>query len=154
MNLELGCGNHPTQGWTHHDRWKHARHIDLAFDLEVFPWPIANETIEKILATDVFEHLKCDVQVWLDECWRVLKAEGELSMRLPQWNNPYSWRDPTHQRVFHKESFLYWCPYAHGTVWRDFGQYYFGQGYQQWWTQKSVTVEANDLRFVLVKILS
>lgn len=150
--LELGCGNHPEPGWTHHDRWKHSPHVDVAFDLEVMPWPLADASVEKLLATDVFEHLKCDVQTWLDECWRVLIPQGELSLRLPAWNNPYSWRDPTHYRVFHHESFLYWCPQARGTVWKDFGRYYFGPGYQKWWTQKSVKSEAEDLRFVLIKI--
>lgn len=151
MNLELGCGNHPTHGFVHHDRWKHSPHVDLAFDLAVFPWPLADSTVDKLLAIDVFEHLKCDVQTWLDECWRILRVDGTLSMRLPAWDNPYSWRDPTHQRVFHPESFLYWCPHAKGTVWRDFGRYYFGEGYTKWWDQRMVTRECKDLRFLLCK---
>lgn len=152
MRLELGCGNHPTPGYVHHDRWKHSPHVTVAFELEIIPWPIAEGTVDRLLATDVFEHLKLDVRVWLDECWRVLKVGGELSMRLPAFNNHYSWRDPTHQRVFHPESFLYWCPHAKGTVWQDFGRYYFGKGYTKWWDQKSVVTEANDLRFTLCKM--
>lgn len=154
MKLELGSGNHPTPGYVHHDRWKHSPHVDLAFELEAIPWPLLNGSVERLLATDVFEHLKLDVQVWMDECWRVLRPNGILSMRLPAYDNPYSWRDPTHQRVFHPESFLYWCPNAKGTVWRDFGRYYFGPGYHQWWEQKSVEREAKDLRFTLCKISS
>ena len=153
LRLELGCGNHPSVGFVHHDRWKHSDHVQLAWDLEVFPWPLPDSTVQIIKATDVFEHLKCDVQTWLDECWRVLVYGGELNMRLPAWDNPYSWRDPTHQRVFHKESFLYWCPDAEGTVWRDFGRYYFGQGYAKWWMQQSVQPEVKDLRFILCKTL-
>jgi hypothetical protein len=124
----------------------------MAFELEEMPWPIHTGSVEVLLATDVFEHLKLDVQTWLDECWRVIRSGGRLIMRLPAYDNPYSWRDPTHQRVFHPESFLYWCPHAKGTVWRDFGQYYFGPEYQKWWTQQSVMREANDLRITLCKI--
>lgn len=152
MVLELGCGAHPTPGYVHHDRWKHGPQVDLAFDLEHQPWPLPQASVSRLLATDVFEHLKCDVQAWLDECWRVLVPGGELSMRLPAYDNPYSWRDPTHQRVFHPESFLYWCPHAAGTVWQDFGRYYFGPTYDKWWEQRSVGREVKDLRFVLCKI--
>jgi len=151
VRLELGCGNHPTAGYLHHDKFKHSPHVDIAFPLEVIPWPFGDGEVEVILATDVFEHLRLDVQEWLDECWRVLKPGGLLDMRLPAWNNPYSWRDPTHRRVFHQESFLYWCPDAPGTVWRDFGRYYFGPDYAKWWKQESVAVEAGDFRFKLRK---
>lgn len=151
MRIELGSGNHPTPGYVHHDRWRHSQHVDLAFDLAVFPWPLDDGVVTELLAIDVFEHLKCDVQVWLDECWRVLAPGARLTFRVPQWNNPYSWRDPTHYRVFHKESFLYWCPEAPGTVWQDFGRYYFGEGYAKWWTQVSVIEDCKDLRFTLCK---
>jgi len=130
----------------------HSPHIDIAFDLDTFPWPVEDGSVEMLLATDVFEHLKCDVQTWLDECWRILRRQGVLSMRLPAYDNPYSWRDPTHQRVFHQESFLYWCPQAEGTVWKDFGRYYFGPAYQKWWRQQSVIREVKDWRFTLCKM--
>jgi hypothetical protein len=152
IRLELGCGNHPTPGWIHHDRWKHSPHVDVAFDLRQMPWPLLDGELSHLLAIDVFEHLKCDVQTWLDECWRVLSPGGTLDMRLPAWDNPYSWRDPTHYRVFHPESFLYWCPDAKGTVWQDFGRYYFGEGYNKWWRQVSVAREVKDLRFRLCKM--
>ena len=152
MRLELGAGAHPTPGYTHHDKWKHSPHVAIAFDLSQMPWPLENESVSDLLATDVFEHLKLDVQVWLDECWRVLVPGGNLSMRLPAYDNPYSWRDPTHYRVFHQESFLYWCPDAPGTVWRDFGRYYFGETYAKWWRQVSVTKECKDFRFILQKL--
>src|SRR5579859_1721361 len=99
MNIELGCGAHPTAGFVHHDRWKHSPHADLSFDLEQLPWPLANDSVDNLRAIDVFEHLRLDVREWLDECWRILKPNGLLTMRLPAWNNHYSYRDPTHRRV-------------------------------------------------------
>lgn len=153
FKLEVGVGQKPTPGYLHHDRWKHSPAIDLAFDLDVLPWPLGDASVTELLATDVFEHLKPEVQEWMDECWRVLTPGGTLNMRLPAYDNPYSFRDPTHKRVFHPESFLYWCPNAAGTVWKDFGQYYFGQGYAKWWEQVSVTREAKDIRLVLRKMV-
>jgi hypothetical protein len=154
MKLELGCGRKPTPGYIHHDRWVHTPHVDLAFDLNRRPWPIEIEAVDEILAIDVFEHLSLEVREWLDECHRILRSNGTLVMRLPAWDNPLSYRDPTHRRVFHPESFLYWCPQNPGQVWQEFGQYYFGLGYNRWWKQVSMVREHGDLRFTLVKDLT
>jgi hypothetical protein len=114
--------------------------------------------VEELRAIDVFEHIAFShvpvtkwVQTWMDEAWRVLQDGGILEMRLPSYANPYTWRDPTHYRAFHPESFLYWCPEAPGTVWRDFGRYYFGVGYSKWWEQVSVIEHCKDYRYTLRK---
>lgn len=157
MKIEFGVGMKPTPGYTHHDLWKHSDHVDVAFPLNVFPWPYADGTFDEILAVDVFEHLLhpdgriIRVQEWLDECYRILTSKGTLNMRLPLFTNAYSHRDPTHYRIFHMESFNYWCPDAPGTVWEMFGQYYFGEGYNKWWNLVSRTEEHKDLRIILQK---
>jgi hypothetical protein len=156
LKVEFGTGNKPSEGFLHCDTWKHSPHVDKAFDLETLPWPFEDSSVEEIRAVDVFEHLRpwrISTQQWIDECFRILVSGGTLDMRLPAFDNPYSWRDPTHYRVYHPESFLYWCPGPEsGTVWKDFGRYYFGEGYNKWWKQESVKREFNDLRFRLVKI--
>lgn len=155
MRLELGCGAKPTAGYTHQDRWQHSAHVDMGFDLESLPWPLEDESCEELLALDVFEHLRpwaCTVQQWLDECWRVLAPCGVLDVRLPAWNNPYSFCDPSHYRSFHHESFLYWCPDAPGTVFQNFGRYYFGPEYAKWWQQESCTEDPVDFRWKLRKL--
>ena len=154
MKIELGCGACPTEGYTHCDKYRHSPHVEMVFDLENIPWPFCEEMVEEILATDVFEHLDMHVQRWLDECWRVLKPFGLLNMRLPSWNHPqgYGFRDPTHYRLFTEESFHYWCPKAPGTLWENFGRYYFGEGYFRWWELVSVEREQHDIRFKMRKI--
>jgi predicted SAM-dependent methyltransferase len=151
MKLELGCGRFPSAGYVHHDIWAHSPHIDLTFDLDKTPWPIATGSVEDLLALDVFEHLKIDIREWLDECYRILRPDGTLTMRLPAWDNPLSYRDPTHRKVYHEETFLYWCPSNPGQIWQEFGQYYFGLGYTKWWKQVSVVRQHNDLRFTMKK---
>lgn len=147
--LELGCGAHPREGMdVHHDKIAHAGYIDVAWDLDVLPWPWDDEEFNFIWAIDVMEHLKVDVDVWLSECWRILVPGGLLQMRLPAWDNPLSYRDPTHERVFHEESFYYWDPRT--TLYADFGRYYFPGG--RWWNVRDKFREANDLRFTLVKL--
>lgn len=166
MRLELGCGSKPTVGYVHHDRWKHSPHVDLEFDLAELPWPLEDGSVAELRAFDVFEHLArtvaisslsviipLQVQEWLDECHRVLNRGGVLHMRLPAYDHHYSYRDPTHHRVFHLESFLFWCPGGPGTVWQDFGRFYFGKGYDKWWRQASaVRDESQDFVYGLVKL--
>ena len=97
----------------------------------------------------MFEHLKAiDVQTWLDECWRILKPTGLLVMRLPAWTNPVSYRDPTHHRVFHEESFSYWDP--DHDLYELFGRYYFRES-DRWWKVRRAFREFEDLRFDLEK---
>ncbi|MDP9267268.1 MAG: class I SAM-dependent methyltransferase [Acidobacteriota bacterium] len=125
--------------------------MDLAFDLEVLPWPIESGSVEHLRAIDVFEHLHLEVQQWLDEAWRVLMPGGVLEMRLPAWDHHYSYRDPTHYRVFHPETFHYWCPNAPGSVWEMFGQFYFGEGYDKWWEFELAERNSGDFFYRLRK---
>ena len=150
--LELGVGRNPktlpTDTW--HDRTKHSPYIDEVWDLDELPWPWKDERYDKIVAVDVFEHLNLEIPQWLDECWRILTPQGVLDMRLPAWDNPLSYRDPTHRRVFHEETFYYWDPRT--DLFRDFGSFYFEES-DRWWQVSRVNREASDLRFTLVKVV-
>lgn len=148
--LELGAGANPHPLATlHHDRIIHSEWIDFAHDLTVFPWPWEDDSLDGIVAIDVFEHLPhIEITTWLDECHRTLKAGGFLMMRLPAWDNPLSWRDPTHYRVFHEQTFDYWDP--NRELWNNFGRYYFQEA-ARWWEVKQVFREANDFRYDLEK---
>jgi SAM-dependent methyltransferase len=157
VKLELGCGACPHDGFVHHDKYKHDSWVDVAWDLEKIPWPISTDSVFEILAIDVFEHLHLEPQQWLDECWRVVVPNGLLEFRVPSWNHPkgYGFRDPTHQRVFTMESFLYWCPNTRGsTLYENFGRYYFGAGYDRWWVHERAWIEEHDFRFRMRKLVT
>lgn len=150
--LQLGADHRPLDDAINHDRWQHSPWIDIGHDLDITPWPWDDASFDKVVALDVMEHLKVDVQVWLDECWRILKPGGTLVLRLPQYSNPVSYRDPTHRRVYHHESFHYWD--RRTQLWHDYGQFYFGPGYNKWWTVVSVDRNTNggDLGVVMTKV--
>jgi SAM-dependent methyltransferase len=130
--LHLGCGVRPVEGAINHDRIKHAEHVDIAFDLDVvggnrhLNWPIPDGRFSKVIALDVFEHLRADIDVWLRECWRILDDDGRLILRVSAWDNPVSYRDPTHHRVFHDETFHFFDPSQ--PLWADYGRIYFPDG--------------------------
>ena len=131
MDLELGCGMRPSEGFIHHDRINHSDWVDVAHDLNELPWPWESESVERIRAIDVMEHLTIPVKSWLAECWRILMRDGILALQVPHWQHQNAWTDPTHQRAFAERTFDYWDPekkfyslygvYDHandGRVWR------------------------------------
>ena len=142
--LELGCGVRPTAGAIHHDRIAHSPHVDVAHDLNRLPWPWADEAFDEVLAFDVLEHLTLEVVQWLDETWRILRPGGRLRLRLPAFDNPVSYRDPTHKKVFHDETFYYWQP-GH-PLHEHYGHFYFAEA-GRWWTVARIERANPDPRY-------
>jgi SAM-dependent methyltransferase len=122
--LVLGCGNRPVPGAVNHDARHHSEHVDVAWDLDDRRWPVPDARFKRIIALDVFEHLKSDVIDWLSKCWRILQDGGELVLRVSAWDNPVSYRDPTHRRFFMEESFYYFDP--RHPLYREYGLVYYG----------------------------
>lgn len=74
MKLNLGCGANRLHGWQNHDM-----DVDLSK-----PLPYANQTIEKIFAEHVIEHLtSAEMMYFFEECYRVLKVGGVLRVVFP-----------------------------------------------------------------------
>jgi methyltransferase family protein len=147
--LNLGCGVNPIPNAVNHDRIRHDDWVDISCDLDQLPWPWDDDEFETIVALDVMEHLELEIETWLDECWRILIPSGELKLRLPAFDNPLSYRDPTHNKVFHPETFFYWDP-TH-ELWENYGRYYWDS--KHWWDVSYEGRDNGDLRFTLVKVM-
>jgi len=98
--LNLGAGNKIISDAVNHDLTKHRPEIDIAWDLNNIPWPWEDDTFTYILANAVLEHLEIDLLKSMNECHRILKPNGELTVKLPYWNHEASYEDPTHYWVF------------------------------------------------------
>jgi len=98
--LNLGCGNVILPGAVNHDIRRHRPEIDVVHDLNVLPWPWADESFDLIVAQAVLEHLQITLIESMDECWRLLRPEGTLDLRVPWWQSDSSYRDPTHRWFF------------------------------------------------------
>jgi len=123
MKLELGCGTAPTPGYVHHDRWRHAPHVEVEHDLNVLPWPWPDGSCAEILGLDVFEHLRLMPEEWLRECHRLLRPGGVLRLRVPLFGSPWHVIDPTHVRGFHPLNFAY---FVRGQEYhKRYGHFYF-----------------------------
>jgi len=98
--LVLGAGNYPVPGATNHDLHIHRPEITVAHDLNDVPWPWEDNSFNEILAWAVLEHLRINLLESMAECWRILRPDGVLRVKLPLWDKEESWSDPTHYWKF------------------------------------------------------
>ena len=109
--IELGAGNRisdPEQ-WINHDLVRHRPEIEVAFDLNKFPYPLPDNSMQVIRAFDVLEHLD-DVVGFMNECHRIIKQGGVMDLRVCGWRNPNGWVDITHKRLMDVKSMDYFDP--------------------------------------------
>lgn len=95
--LNLGAGDRIVEGAINHDLWKHRPEIDVIHNLNLLPWPWHNDSFDEIQAVSIFEHLSITLVQSMDECWRILKPDGQLIVKYPLWNTPTAHDDPTHR---------------------------------------------------------
>ena len=98
--LNLGAGNRIIGDAVNHDLVKHRPEIAVAWDLNKLPWPWADNSFDQIVARSVLEHLRLNLVESLDECWRILRAGGQIFIKLPYWQSEGAHADPTHYWFF------------------------------------------------------
>ncbi len=114
--LDVGCGIRKQAGAIGIDR-NPASRADVLCDLEVFPYPFAPCSFDRICAIHVIEHLS-DVIAAMQEFHRLLRPGGRLRIETPHYTDFSSFCDPTHRQHLNSFSFRYFGP-AHG----GFGYY-------------------------------
>jgi SAM-dependent methyltransferase len=82
---------------------------DVLWDLNVVPYPFADNTFDEIHAYDVLEHLgtQGDYKAFFaqfSELYRIIKPDGLLCGLVPAWDSPWAWGDPGHTRVITRGS--------------------------------------------------
>ena len=92
----LGCGSQQYDGVIGVDRVSEA---DIVWDLDVVPWPIADNSADIVTAFHVFEHLK-SLDEAMVEVHRILKPGGRLIVEVPYFRSVGAFQDPTHVRFF------------------------------------------------------
>lgn len=98
MKLNLGCGQNKVEGYVNVDR---AHDPDQKVDLEAFPWPWADSSVEMIRAHHILEHLGKDTEVFIGvmkEIYRVCKNGAKVEIVVPHPRHDDFMNDPTHVR--------------------------------------------------------
>ena len=91
LRLNLGCGHDLKPGFVNVDTWCG----DQRHDLNVKPWPWADNAIAEILLHNVLEHLPDTVSV-MKEIYRVCHDGGLVHIAVPHPRHDDFINDPTH----------------------------------------------------------
>jgi hypothetical protein len=105
IKLDIGCGTNKQVGFIGVDRVE-LPGVDQIVDLEVYPWPWEDGSVEEIYCSHYIEHTT-DLIVFMDECYRVLQVGGKMTVVAPYYTSMRAWQDPTHKRAISEATFLY-----------------------------------------------
>jgi hypothetical protein len=100
VKLNLGCGHKKLDGYINVDVCLDPA-PDLWWDLELFPWPWQDNSIEEIVMSHVLEHLGQSPKVFLKiicELYRVMEPGALLKIDVPHPRSDNFLADPTHVR--------------------------------------------------------
>jgi len=103
--LDIGCGKNKRLGAIGMDRIA-LTGVDVVHDLDVFPYPFADNTFDEIYATHVIEHVDSIVRA-MEEIHRLAKPNGKVVVVTPHYSDFQSWNDPTHKWHLTTYSFRY-----------------------------------------------
>jgi SAM-dependent methyltransferase len=81
FRLNLGCSTRPLSGWVNVD-CRDLIGVDQVCDLNTFPWPWEDSSVDEVLASHFLEHLTDPVAA-MSEVWRILKPGGKVEVYVP-----------------------------------------------------------------------
>lgn len=115
--LDLACGQVPAAGYEGVDLY--APQAAHKVDLQSYPWPFEDNSVEAIRCSHYIEHIPCDVVrggprdgqdalfAFFDECYRIMADGADLHISCPSARSSRAFQDPTHRRFIVAETFLY-----------------------------------------------
>ena len=126
---------------------------DVVHDLNVLPYPFADNQFDEIHAYECLEHCgrQGDWKYFFDqfyEFWRILKPNGYLIATVPMWDSPWAWSDPQHCRVISKYSLIF----LHHAQYQQVGNTAMTD-YRKWWKGDFETIAAEETEHRLAFVL-
>jgi SAM-dependent methyltransferase len=103
--LNLGCGTTRINGFTGVD-YLPLGTVDVVHDLNQFPYPWPNGSVQEVLMDNVLEHLD-DVVAVMEEIYRILIPGGRATIIVPYAKSEGALVDPTHKHFFTERSMEY-----------------------------------------------
>jgi hypothetical protein len=163
MKLNIASGQKKIEGFTGIDIMPGS---DIVHDLNVYPWPIKDESVEEVKCDHYIEHVP-DLMKFMNEVGRIMKKGAKCTMTAPYYSSVRAWQDPTHVRAISEMSFLYYNKewrtnngLSHYPIDCDF-DFTYGYSINQPWSSKSEEARnfaiahyinvVNDIIITLVK---
>ena len=108
--LDIGAGETRRKGFVAMDK-RSLDGIDIVHDLEVFPWPLDDESCLTVVGSHIVEHIKPWLMLdFMDELWRILKVDGQLALSMPYGVSRGFVQDPTHCNPCNEATWQYFDP--------------------------------------------
>jgi len=101
--LNFGCGSKIFEGWTNVDI-VNLKGVDKAFDFDIFPYPLKENTFDYVLIDGVLEHCIYPRKV-LEELRRVCKNDAIIKINVPYVNSRSAYYDLEHCHFFNRWTF-------------------------------------------------
>lgn len=104
LKLNLGCGKNVLQGYINVDKFGEP---ELKHDLECFPWPWPDNSVEEIVLNHVLEHLGATTDSYFNiirEIYRICQTDATVHIAVPHPRHDDFINDPTHIRTVTPDS--------------------------------------------------
>lgn len=105
LKLYLGCGQDKLDGFIGVDIAKTPT-VDMLLDLEKFPWPWEDNSVETVVLIHTLEHI-ANIVDFMNELYRVMAPGGKVAVVGPHAQSYGCWQDPTHERAINEKFFQY-----------------------------------------------
>ena len=108
--LDIACGSNKRKGFVGMDK-RQVDGVDIVHDLEVFPYPLDDESCLTIVGSHIVEHIKPWLMIdFMNELWRLLKPDGQLAFSMPYGVSYGYVQDPTHCNAVNEATWQYFDP--------------------------------------------
>jgi predicted SAM-dependent methyltransferase len=123
LKVDLGCGHNKHEGAITVDISPENK-PDFVLDVSKDKLPFEDDSVDEIYAIDLIEHI-WEPKHMLNECWRILKPDGDMFIETPYAGTDDYFKDPTHVRPYVPNTFKYFAEW-------NFAPY----GFKQWILRK------------------
>lgn len=106
VKISIACGQNKPEGFIGVDIVE-MEGVDVVHDLNELPWPFEDESVDEIECSHYVEHVD-DLISFMDECHRILKPGGKMSVIAPYYSSIRAWQDPTHVRAISEMTWFYY----------------------------------------------
>jgi SAM-dependent methyltransferase len=112
LKLDIGCGLRKREGFIGIDMSNDVG-ADVVLDVETQPLPFDDSSVDEIYCAHTIEHLHGLIP-FMNECYRVLKPHGWMTVLAPYYTAIQASQDPTHVRYVSEQTFLYFTDAYNG----------------------------------------
>lgn len=96
LRLNIGSGRNRIPGFLSVDNNANAGAVDVAHDLDRFPWPFEESSVGEVVMDHSLEHLEDTIGV-VQELYRICADGARIEIRVPHFS--CAWFHPGHKRA-------------------------------------------------------